>query len=114
MDYKLSLYQAVEVEIGGQKYPLHKLNRPRIRALSEIAERESKLEPGFATIESRYEELALLVDAPAAVLDELSIEQVGELRKIIDAEVFKVQPVETPVENDPEKNAPKPGEEAAV
>lgn len=114
MDYKLSLYQAVEVEIGGQKYPLRKLNRKMFRELAEFEKREKAAESAYDKIEVLYDELRAFIDAPADVLDDLGNDQLLELKSIIDAEVFKSKPADKPGEDDPEKNALKPGEETAV
>jgi hypothetical protein len=114
MDYKLSLYQAVEVEIGGQKYPLRKLNRKMFRELAELEKKEKEAASDFEKIDLGYESLNIFVDAPIAVLESLNPDEVAELRKIIDAEVFKSKPADKSVGDDPEKNALKPGEETAV
>lgn len=114
MDYKLSLYQAVEIDIGGQKYPLRKLNRKMFRELADLEKREKATESVYEKIDLGYESLGIFVDAPPEVLEALNPDEVVELRKIIDVEVFKSVPAEKSVEDDPEKNAPKPGEETAV
>ena len=116
MDYKLSLYQPVEVEIDGQKFKLRRLNRSMFQTLAEFAKKEEAAKnDAFATIDVVYEELKAFVDAPPEVLDNLDQQQVLELKKIIDQVVFKKQaPGAASPAEDPEKNGPKPGEETAV
>jgi len=113
MDYKLSLYKAVEVEIGGQKYPLRKLNRKMFQAMAEIEKREKEAGSIYEKVDIAYESLRLFIDAPPEVLDDLDNDQVTELKNIVDAEVFKSKP-DADTGDDSEKNALKPGEETAV
>jgi len=114
MDYKLSLYQAVEVEIGGQKYPFRKRDRKLFRELSEFEKKEAEAKTNQEKIDISYESLRLFIDAPQEVFDGLNVEEVTELRKIIDMETQKTLAIVKPVEDDPGKNAPKPGEGTAV
>ena len=108
MDYKLSIYQPAEVEIGGQKYPLKKRNRTMFRAIAEY-EKKLKDASDFEKIEVLYDELRALIDAPAEVLDALDQDELVELKTILEAEVFKSRA--PAIVDDPEKNGPKPGEE---
>lgn len=114
MDFKVTLYTPVEVELEGQKFRLRKLNRAMFKKLAEFAALERAAKDPFEAVEVAYEELKAFVDAPADVLDDLDDRQVSELKNIIDEVVFKRKKSPETAEETAEKNGPRPGEEAAA
>jgi len=110
MDYKLSLYQPAEIEIGGQKYKFKPLNKSRFRQLREYEKKIGEITDGFERMELMYEQVYLAVDAPHEILDELDVSQLNELISIIGKVVAQEKSVvETPGETE-EKNGPRPGD----
>lgn len=113
VNFTVTLYKPIEVELEGQKFTLRKLNRALFRRLAEFEKMERAAKDQFETIEVVYEEMKAFVDAPAEVIDDLDDRQLMELKDVIDQVVFKKKKVEDKAE-DAEKNGPKPGEETAA
>lgn len=113
MSYKISLYKPVEVEYGDQRFILRKLNRGMFRMLADFEKQERAAQTAFEKVEVLYEELKAFIEAPTEVIDDLTAEQVQELRDIIDQVIFKKK-TEEPTGEAQEKNGPKPGEVTAA
>ena len=105
----VAIYTPIEIEIEGVKYKLRKLNRARFREIAEWTKKEAEAgDDKKAAVEAVYEQLKVFVDAPADVLDDLDIFEVGRLVSLITEKIVR-KPASP---EDPEKNVPKPGGDA--
>lgn len=112
MDYKVSIYQPIEVEISGQKYPLRKRNQTMFKLMLEFDKAlEAVKDKPYEGLLIQYDQVKALVDAPAAVIDDLDVEQIVELFEIT-SKVMVTGEKHTALE-DKEKNGPKPGDVTA-
>jgi hypothetical protein len=95
IDPKKSLYEPVEIEIGGKAYILKKIDRA---ALKKIRELDAETQKG--NLDAAYQRLELLI-GKHKFIDNLALEN------LIDITDFVIRSIISPTKK--EKNAPGPG-----
>ena len=103
----VSIYEPDEVELDGKRYPLRKRNRAVMRQLTQLQEKYEKV-PDTEKIDVGYEQIGLLVDAPAEVIDGLDARQVSALSRWLGSIISGKAAAD---DGDAGKNPERPGDE---
>lgn len=104
-----TIYKPLTVQIEGKDYPVRRLNRHRCGELMSFQEKLTDAAQK-GTFDILYDEVALLVDAPREVIDELDLTQVRDITRWLIEALFG-GPEQGKAAEDPEKNGPRPGDE---
>jgi hypothetical protein len=102
----ISIYEPVTIELDGVKYPIKKLNRARFREFIEL-QKQADAAPPEERVDYGYRQIAVFVNAPGEITDDLDFKQVLKLTAWLIGYISS----SGEKEEDPEKNGPRPGDE---
>ncbi len=95
IDTKRTLYEPIEIEIGGRVFPLKKVDRAVLRRIRELDAETQK-----GNLDAAYERLELLI-GKHKFIDDLALENLIEITN------FVIRSIIAPTKK--EKNEPGPG-----
>jgi hypothetical protein len=100
LSLETALLPPLFIEIGGTRYPVKKITRPLWRKIKELEDRRKQ-----GDVLALYEQIELVIDAPAETIDGLDVYEVRKINDFITDALFK------PLKNlpDEEKKEPAPG-----
>lgn len=106
----VSLYEPLQVEIGGKKYQVRKQNREFWREQEKLQKALADAQTDNEKIDLSFQMAGLFIDAPQDEIDALDINEIHQIQAFI----FGQRGVgdDNAGDKDPGKNGLKPGDEA--